>query len=987
MYSFYGGQKGQDFRISRVFSNRSEDLLQDLQARWYSPVNVGDYVFINYGDISELNQLIKNQQGQTIEIESSYNKNLNIDLLNCGKSYTNSIWQKIYVDEKKDISPDFPNSEENVFIFINFENNDKNSNEREDGTRYIITTNSQGEQYEQEVDIEGNWLNDVGQIIRFAQTPGFSLIETSDIYTEEHYGFGYRLIACVTGQTPRIQVFHQAINIEDGDPYVTYNLTNPDKPEIKFYLQKSQTITEAYTTILSPTQNPNVELYTSDVNINGNRVKASLTKPVIDFQLPRAVKYFSGLLFGGGSLSSYHYNYTTAETLEFNYYESEMSKEEVSIISCLSNLLEQAFNESINVEEGKFSFTTFKDYIYNNIDTPEFNTAKHYYLKDISLQEYLDVEKNSEVYEDMIPWGSYGFYKNYSKKEYPTLRQYCNHVKASLDNIIDKIRICISNNKIEIEYFDSYWSFLGVNKKEFLSYYEEEQLNYLKNFLDGYVEQNNLFLIANIFKFYTPLVNIRKLLFSINQDNLVDFNYIQDELQYVKRVLNQLYYLKLHFSYLKRQALSGDIYIHTPSGRLYQFMPPVENVNNLRVRYIGVLTAPAPEVTSKKTTAFIQSEDGYVENSIGVKNNLLVNESELGYREKYEFTLPNQPILKASVNPVNNRAIASVEKTILDLDSLNYEFSLPKSVKIFTSNDLERFDVLNKIPILKQEKDVEPYDIYIHTTHDLKDIYRGYVYMYLNGTWLQQGSILGPIGVPEPINVINIKATYDQPISTITPAKEKQKNIVVYNNMNSGTNTSTYSTINLSSYNYTQAQFAKGEVFLYGTITNLQNGEPVATEKTWTYGTDYTYNATSKLITLTKSIIAMGITVRLGYEEGDIAPYTYWVNINRLDNMEELMSTIASSDEDFSYPSGSHGQIILIKIFEGLSKGSDLSQSDNYWGQYNNEQNKWYLTLITSQGSYLSDSKIENENQAKSMTYSAHYINNIAPEWNVSNYY
>ena len=99
------------------------------------------------------------------------------------------------------------------------------------------------------------------------------------------------------------------------------------------------------------------------------------------------------------------------------------------------------------------------------------------------------------------------------------------------------------------------------------------------------------------------------------------------------------------------------------------------------------------------------------------------------------------------------------------------------------------------------------------------------------------------------------------------------------------------------------------------------------------------------------------------------------------------MSTIASSDEDFSYPSGSHGQIILIKIFEGLSKGSDLSQSDNYWGQYNDEQDKWYLTLITSQGSYLSDSKIENENQAKSMTYSAHYINNIAPEWNVSNYY
>jgi hypothetical protein len=53
MYSFYGGQKGKDFRITKIFPNRSQGLLQDLQARWYSPVNVGDYVFINYGDIAE----------------------------------------------------------------------------------------------------------------------------------------------------------------------------------------------------------------------------------------------------------------------------------------------------------------------------------------------------------------------------------------------------------------------------------------------------------------------------------------------------------------------------------------------------------------------------------------------------------------------------------------------------------------------------------------------------------------------------------------------------------------------------------------------------------------------------------------------------------------------------------------------------------------------------------------------------------------------
>ena len=89
MYSFYGGQKGQDFKISRIFSNRAVDMLGDLKMRWTSPVGVGEYVFISYGDPSYMN-----------EEDSIYNENLQIDLKASGKSYTNSLWQKIYVDKK-----------------------------------------------------------------------------------------------------------------------------------------------------------------------------------------------------------------------------------------------------------------------------------------------------------------------------------------------------------------------------------------------------------------------------------------------------------------------------------------------------------------------------------------------------------------------------------------------------------------------------------------------------------------------------------------------------------------------------------------------------------------------------------------------------------------------------------------------------------------------------------------------------------------------
>ena len=105
MYSFYGGQKGQDFKISKIFANRANDMLGDLKARWMSPVNVGDYVFISYGDPSFMN-----------EETSNYNKNLNIDLKDSGKSYTNSLWQKIYVDKNLAVSPDFPQDDNNVYM-------------------------------------------------------------------------------------------------------------------------------------------------------------------------------------------------------------------------------------------------------------------------------------------------------------------------------------------------------------------------------------------------------------------------------------------------------------------------------------------------------------------------------------------------------------------------------------------------------------------------------------------------------------------------------------------------------------------------------------------------------------------------------------------------------------------------------------------------------------------------------------------------------
>jgi hypothetical protein len=196
MYSFYGGQKGKDFRINTIFSNRSEGMLKDLQARWYSPVNVGDYVFVSYGNIAEQDTYFENKNGISTEVKSAYTKNLEIDLLHCGKSYNNSLWQKIYVDENNKVSPDFPDSENNTFIFVNFDDAELLGELEGTVNLYGDKIRQNTETYEWELLNEETGKYDV---LENFKVPGYSLKETSTIYAEENFGFGYRLIACLTG--------------------------------------------------------------------------------------------------------------------------------------------------------------------------------------------------------------------------------------------------------------------------------------------------------------------------------------------------------------------------------------------------------------------------------------------------------------------------------------------------------------------------------------------------------------------------------------------------------------------------------------------------------------------------------------------------------------------------------------------------------------------------------------------------------------------
>ncbi len=948
MYSFYGGQKGQDFRISHIFSNRSKDILQDLQARWYSPINVGDYVFVSYGDIAEKDQTFEDENGKVIEQPSKYNTNLDIDLKNCGKSYSNSLWQKIYVDENKTVSPSpFLDSDDAVFIFLNF----KDSLLLDDNTQEpLLDANgnpidAQG----RKVDENGNVVDEEGNVVLFRQIPGQSLRESSDIYAEENFGFGYRLIACLTGQTPKIEVYHQTIEIDDGNPYVTLNVDNLEKPKIKFYLQKAQTLNDAVKTItLSPFEKPDVDLITNGyVNIDGELHKASLAHPILQFELPRAVQFYSGMLFGQGDLSDYPFNIATEErqssgkqfTIDYDY---ALKLRNIGI-ALKSSLDKDACISDKDIL--KVNVNKFKDN-FNSIINELFVDLKPYFLHGQDLLDFLD-NSNEETKMEDVPWGQYGLSKNDALKNEWGLQYYLHKIETELALIASDIKRAFLTYGIETPFFPRLpWGKYGLIKasyfKEMLT--DEERLDYLEQYLNGLNKPSSIVMIANLFNLYNPVINFKDIIFDIWNCEEEYYEFKPTMGAYFLITLEQLRYIYSHFKHLVEDSLPGDMYIHTPSGRLYQ----VSHVHNsdddtqkyVKARYIGALTAPAPEVDSVLQNSFIKIDGKYAVNQVGVRDNIYISNNELGYKEKYIFDIPKTAEWQAQDTPIQNSEEPRIELSIVDNEDktdgiYNLNFYLPRAIHIYTDSYLPEGiqiffenstdEIPTMIPAEVPAEKVCNGDIYIHTArsadvianydfgYDLRDEHRGYFYIYtggeenedgvmVGGRWVRQGSILGPIGIPEPVKLITLKATYDFPEESRGTARELSDDV-------------------------------------------------------------------------------------------------YWMHVLDVEDMNAFKQVINYIFTEFlkedDYPKSWLGEMVQFFVLQAATfyttdnDGNQIESSfimdSTFWGQWNGAQQEWYLTLMTSIGAYMSNSYLEGE-AAKYMTYTAEYLNEKIPEWDASYY-
>ena len=681
MYSFYGGQKGQDFKITRIFANRAIDMVGDLKARWTSPVNVGDYVFINYGDPSYMN-----------EETSNYNINLQIDLKDSGKSYTNSLWQKIYVDRNLTISPDFPQNDNNIYIFLNLDEDNK-------------------EEY------------------------GESLHEVSDLESEECFGFGYRLIACVTGVTPRIQVFHQTIDIEDGDPYVTLDLTNPDTPKIKFYLQRGQRIEEVYKNIVSSQEKPNVYFKTEGTYFDkdGNIKTATLTRPQLTFDLPKAPTFFSGSLFGLGPLSYFHNmgNYKIYGYQNYDY-KYTIRKNQVSILSQISYYLLHILKEDkiIRDENG------------NIIDD------KHFFDNDLKV---VQIQSDGRI-----------LFNPQNNLEITKLSQ------KLYTYLVNNFKLQQIKNELEYEW---YW----IDSE----YNSDSQQNLFYLFNDMYprslvqVDQ----IIYSLFNILLKLINNNK------KDNIDSIYYFKNNTiaNYCLSILAEYATLGDHFYDITNNGYKADFYINEPTGKIYSLYEITSS--QITGIYLGAITAPAPLAKTELVDSFIKDkDDNYTKNQIIVESSILEEDNIGTYQEIFNFSIPKYPDISIKTINVKNEQIykvSDIKPINKNIEQIDLETPLPihiltpknsgLAVSIDTINNNIEKVIGNKEnyigPILSKN------DLFINITDNLNDSTRGHIFQYkkdpvqslenqefLSDDWEKIGTLTGLPGIPLAKKIINITA-------------------------------------------------------------------------------------------------------------------------------------------------------------------------------------------------------------------------------------
>lgn len=228
MNSFYGGQQGKSFKVSKIFKDKVA-MVEDLNLRWQSPIGVGEIVFISYGmpnvrmfeGTAFAGSTLPEVGGDTAPLRNINNR---FSMMKIGDNYKDTTRQ-------------------NVYFILKTIQQASGSDRTQDFYTFTYLTEPTYPGYYKQIDLEayGKTYNSTlwQKIYRESSDAGENELDGLEVYLlNQDYGFGYKLLASLTGSTPFISVANAEVLAPAANPSVSIDTSDIDAPILKFGLPR-----------------------------------------------------------------------------------------------------------------------------------------------------------------------------------------------------------------------------------------------------------------------------------------------------------------------------------------------------------------------------------------------------------------------------------------------------------------------------------------------------------------------------------------------------------------------------------------------------------------------------------------------------------------------------------------------------------------------------------------------------------------------------
>lgn len=329
MQSFYGGPSGKSFIISWIFSTKNgtgNSMQNDIGMGWKSPISVGSYVVISYGEPNSK------------DYEFYLKQDLDID----SKSYNSTLWQKIYDETQNEnngisyrlimsmagftpriefLKPvESLDADQMPDIIYDNTNVDKPTVQLRLPQSQVLSMNQpidvldadedpeviydEGSRNSSGVIVPGTYGGTINRPVLAFRLPQSQQIQQGTItvvkadqkpsFTLDLTDINKPVLNFSLPISQQLQEGSTEVLDADGDPYFEIDSTDPDKPILNFWLPQSQVMQNPGLTVAGPETTPSVSLDSTNIN-----------SPKLNFTLPSAVKFYYGSLLGERTAGTY----------------------------------------------------------------------------------------------------------------------------------------------------------------------------------------------------------------------------------------------------------------------------------------------------------------------------------------------------------------------------------------------------------------------------------------------------------------------------------------------------------------------------------------------------------------------------------------------------------------------------------------------------------------------------------------------------------